>query len=385
MGDRVKTTLTDRRLKTLKGGEDYLDVWDAAVPGFGVRVAPSGRKTFVLMARFNGRKNPTRRAIGTYGIISLANARGKAREWLGLVSEGKDPARNAGSFKAVAEAFIEAKVRHERQGAATTRIIRTLIIRWGERRITEITAADIRALLREYQNKKAMAHNLFAIARRLFGWAIDQGDYGLEHAPTDRLKIRTLVGPRNMRVRVLTDSEIKAIWHANLNYPMQPLLRLMLLTGQRRSEVANAQWSEFDLDRRTWIIPASRMKAGAAHVVPLSDGAIDLLRELPHLNRGDYVFSFTFGERPANSFYRAKKRLDTLLPSNTPAFVLHDIRRTVRTRLSGIPEVSDLVRELVIGHAKPGLHKVYDLHAYEDEKRYALDEWYRRLQQIVEA
>jgi integrase len=383
----MKVTLTDRRLKTLKGGEDYVDVWDAAVPGFGVRVAPSGRKTFVLMARFNGRKNPTRRAIGTYGIVSLASARGRAREWLGLVSEGKDPAtqsRSGSSFKVVAHAFIEAKVKHERQGVATTRIIRTLIDRWGERRIAEITAADVRALLRDYQSKKAMAHNLFSITRRLFGWAIDQGDYGLEHAPTDRLKIRTLVGPRNMRARVLTDSEIKAIWHADLHYPMQPLLRFMLLTGQRKSEVANAKWQEFDLDKRLWIIPAARMKAGAAHVVPLSDGAIDLLRELPRLNRGDYVFSFTFGARPANSFGRAKKRLDTLMPAGEP-FVIHDIRRTVRTRLSGIPNVSDLVRELVIGHTKPGLHKVYDLHAYEDEKRYALDEWGRRLQQIVGA
>jgi integrase len=73
------------------------------------------------------------------------------------------------------------------------------------------------------------------------------------------------------------------------------------------------------------------------------------------------------------------------VPPGAPPFVFHDIRRTVRTRLSGIPDVSDLVRELVIGHTKPGLHKVYDLHAYEDEKRYALNEWHRRLHRIVEA
>ena len=83
----MKTTLTDRRVKALRGSSDYCDIWDAAVPGFGVRVAPSGRKTFVLMARFSGRKNPTRRAIGTYGLISLAAARGRAREWLVLVSD----------------------------------------------------------------------------------------------------------------------------------------------------------------------------------------------------------------------------------------------------------------------------------------------------------
>jgi integrase len=192
-----------------------------------------------------------------------------------------------------------------------------------------------------------------------------------------------LIGPRNTRDRVLGDSEIRAIWHADLSYPTQPLLRMMLLTGQRKSEVANARWNEFDLDKRLWIIPAGRMKAGVAHVVPLSDGAIDLLRALPRLDRGDHLFSFSFGARPANSFSRAKKRLNTLMPPGEP-FVFHDIRRSVRTRLSGIPNVSDLVRELVIGHTKPGLHKVYDLHAYEDEKRFALDEWASRLRSIVE-
>jgi integrase len=383
----MKATLTDRRLKALRGGNNYRDLWDAAVPGFGVRVAPSGRKTFVLMTRFNGRKNPTRRAIGTYGIISLADARAKAREWLGFVSEGKDPAiqqRNGVSFKTVANAFIEVKVRHEKQSASSTRTIQKLIERWSDRQLADIIPADIRTLLREYQDRPAMAHSLFAVARRLFGWAINQGDYGIEHAPTDRLKARAIVGPRNMRARVLSDSEIRTLWHADLHYPMKPLLRFMLLTGQRRSEVANARWQEFDLDKRLWVIPAGRMKAGAAHVVPLSDGAIDLLRALPRLDRGDYLFSFTFGARPANSFGRAKIRLDSIMPPGEP-FVFHDIRRTVRTRFSGIPNVSDLVRELVIGHAKPGLHKVYDLHAYEDEKRRCLDEWWRRLRLIVGA
>jgi integrase len=378
----VKTTLTDRRLKTLRGSDDYYDVWDAAVPGFGVRVAPSGRKTFVLMTRFGaGKKNPTRRAIGTYGVTTLADARGRAREWLELISEGKDPAtqtRNGGSFKAAAEAFLELKVKHERQAATSAHKIKALIARWGDRPLASITPADVRNLLREYHDRQAMAHALFATTRRLFAWAIHQGDWGIEHSPTDQLKAQALIGPRKIRERVLSDSELRSLWHADLGYPMQPLLRLMLLTGQRKSEVANAQWNEFDLDKRLWVIPSERMKAGAAHAVPLSAGVLDLLRSLPRLERGDYVFSFTFGATPANSFQRAKARL------GATTFVFHDIRRTVRTRLSAIPNVSDLVRELVIGHSKPGLHKVYDLYSYLDEKRYVLDEWNQRLQQIVE-
>src|SRR5262249_870789 len=157
--------------------------------------------------RFNGRKNPTRRAIGTYGAITLADARGKAREWLGLVSEGKDPATQShrrSSFEAVAGAFIETKVKYERQGPTATRTIRRLIVRGGNRQLADITPSDIRALLREYQDRPAMARSLFASVRRLYGWAINQGDYGIEHAPTDRLKAHALIGPRNMRDRVLT-------------------------------------------------------------------------------------------------------------------------------------------------------------------------------------
>jgi hypothetical protein len=142
----MKAALTDRRLKALRGSNGYRDVWDAAVPGFGVRVAPSGRKTFILMARYN-KKNPTRRSLGTYGLVSLAEARRRAREWLGLVSEGKDPAiqtRNGSSFKTVAEAFIETKVKHERQAASATRIVRRLIERRGDRPLADITPSDVR-------------------------------------------------------------------------------------------------------------------------------------------------------------------------------------------------------------------------------------------------
>ena len=98
------------------------------------------------------------------------------------MSEGKDPAtqkRNNSSFKAVAEAFIETKVKHERQAASSTRIVRKLIDRWGDRPLADITPSDVRELLREYNDRPAMAHSLFAAARRLFGWAINQGDYGL--------------------------------------------------------------------------------------------------------------------------------------------------------------------------------------------------------------
>jgi integrase len=159
-----------------------------------------------------------------------------------------------------------------------------------------------------------------------------------------------------------------------------------MLTGQRKSEVAEAQWSEFDLAKREWSIPPERMKMDAAHLVPLTDDAVKVLESLPRFRSGEHLFSTTYGKLPVNGFSKAKARLDKLLVKQlgkVPRFVFHDIRRTVRTHLSALP-IPDLVRELVIAHSKPGLHKVYDQHAYAAEKRHALELWAARLRSMVE-
>jgi integrase len=164
-----------------------------------------------------------------------------------------------------------------------------------------------------------------------------------------------------------------------------------MLTGARKSEVAEARWSEFDLVKKLWTIPAERMKADAAHIVPLSDDVVAVLKSLPRSD-GDCLFSVNGGCNPVAGFSAAKDRFDAEIvkalresdpKAKLPDFVIHDIRRTVRTGLSAITNISDLVRELVIGHTKPGLHKVYDQYAYLDEKRFALDAWAARLHGII--
>ena len=141
------------------------------------------------------------------------------------------------------------------------------------------------------------------------------------------------------------------------------------------------------------------MKTDVDHVVPLSDGVLDILKSLPRFKKGDRLFSTTFGKKPVNGFSKAKERLDRRMLRSWRAiarlrgagrrtaqikpWVIHDIRRTMRTGLSALP-VPDLVRELVIAHTKPGLHKVYDQNAYESEKRHALELWAARLRNIVE-
>lgn len=413
MAEKVK--LTDRKLQALAkrpapAGQTY-DVWDTDRPGLGVRVSETGRRTFVLAARFGGAKHPTRRALGEYGALSLDQAREKARDWLDLVRKGIDPRdqeerqrlaeqrRRENSFAAVAEEFIRLALigpkpekpllRSGPEVAADIR--RELIPRWGRRPVTEITPHDVVALVDDIMKRDApyMARNLFATVRRFFNWAISRNVYGLDRSPCDRMKPKDLVGERVLRSRILDDAEIRALWSVTeeLDYPYGPLFRLLVVTGQRKSEVAEARWSEFDVDKKLWTIPAARMKAAASHVVPLSAEALAILKSLPRFKKGDHIFSTTFGENPVNGFSKAKARLDKAMAKELgaapPDWVIHDIRRTMRTGLSALP-VPDLVRELVIAHAKPGLHKVYDQYAYLEEKRHALDLWAARLRSMVE-
>jgi integrase len=404
-----KRKLTDRHLKSLKGGSKVYDIRDTEIRGLRIRVMPSGERTFVLLARYTHNGAPTRRALGGYPSLGLAEAREKAREWRLLIGRGVDPAqeeerkraaqlrKQKTTFLAVAEDFIREKLSSERKRREVERDIRREFIPvWGARPITDITALDVRVLIKRKRDdgKSAQAHNLLGHVRRLYNWAIGQHVYGIESSPCDRLKPKDIIGKKVERTRILNDAELRAAWKAadRIGYPYGPLFKLLILSGQRKSEVAEAQWSEIDITKKIWTIPAGRMKARAAHAVPLSDDAIAVLKSLPRFDGGEYLFSVQFGKRPVAAFSAAKAQFDALMlkalredepKAKLPDFVIHDIRRTVRTGLSAIPNISDLVRELVIAHTKPGLHKVYDQHAYLDEKRFALDAWASRLRSIV--
>jgi|SRR5947207_942965 len=172
----------------------------------------------------------------------------------------------------------------------------------------------------------------------------------------------------------------------------------LLLTGCRVSEVGGARWREFDLQRdQLWSIPAERFKMNAIHRVPLTDTMLALLGSLPHWAAGDCVFT-TNGEKPFNGFSTSKRLLDRRACRLWRAighnrgidrrhavmepWCLHDLRRTVRTRLAAL-RVPDAVAEMVIGHGRKGIQRVYDQHQYLNEMRAALKEWNAALMAIV--
>jgi integrase len=422
----MRVNLTDARIKALKPdptGKRRLELRDAIVPGLIVRIA-ARRKVFALHARFPGSDHPVRRVIGEVGAIALDDARDTARDWLMKIKRGIDPAAEArqrvdaerrardaerlqqeGLFAHVAEDYLKRRVAGQRRARAAERIIRNeLVPAWGDKPITQITRRDVVRLVEQINDRPApiYAALVFAHARALFNWAINSGSYNLETSPCDRVKVGDLVSRRKQpRQRVLSDDEILAVWKSTgrMGYPWGPLFRLLLLTGARRGEVAGARWPEFDLDRKLWTIPPERFKSNATHLVPLTADATAILEALPRFKRGDFMFSFNFGERPALVLHFAKQKLDQLvlcylkalarLRGDDPAmvtltpFVVHDLRRTVRTRLAAL-EVTDTVAEMVIGHSgRTTLQRTYDVHRYEPQMRRALETWGAELRRIV--
>jgi integrase len=412
----ARRTLNDRIIKAIKparAGQRH-EVWDALVPGLGVRTTDTGGKTFVLATRYPGSKNPARRKLGGYGELTLEEARGKARAWLALVARGMDPEqeverqrlaeqrKRSTTFAAVAEDFIADKCSKERQAYEATRIVRReLIPVWGDRAITEIAPLDVITLLRPIKARgPAMAHAVLTVIKRLFGWAVDAHVYGLETSPADRLKAKRIIGELHPRQRVLSDPEIIAFWRAasRMRYPHGPLLQLLLLTACRHHELADAPWSEFDLTARVWTIAQERFKSNAVHRVPLVDDVFAILKELPRFKGGGFVFSTTSGARPSRCSDKVKLQLDRRMLHTLKAmarmrgedpnavelrpWVIHDLRRVVRSHLAAL-RLPDHICEMVLGHGKKGLQRIYDQHAYESEIGEALTMWAARLRSIV--
>jgi integrase len=372
--------------------------------------------------------------LGTFPDLTLEKAREKARAWRQLIRDGIDPAlaeedarqaalrRQANTFAIVAEEFIGHCHRAgQRQAAKVERTFRSVFIpAWGTRPITAITSHDVRAIIdaKAKAGKRARAHNLLELITRFFNWVLEGDAYGFDRSPCDRMRPKKVIGKRAKRKRVLTDEELRAFWVATgkMAYPNRQFLRLLLVTIQRKSEVAEALRPELDLERPllsprkdgtregpVWIIAAERMKGADAeaepHAVPLAPLAVDLFREIPTFTKGDALFTTTFGKKPINGFSKLKGDLDALMlealkeaaaergedPSRIELrhWVFHDLRRTGRTHLSALP-IPDVVRERVIAHKPSTLHQHYDLWEYLDEKRHALELWAARLLAIVE-
>jgi integrase len=404
-----KRDLTDRTLKALKPadpGKRYF-AWDAQIPGFGVRITDRSPPSvsFVLVARFPGAKNPAPRQIGDYPAVDLAKARQTAREWREDIAKGIDPKakakaaqRNAerlraNTFRAAFEAFADEHLSTLRTGAVVKRVVEKHVVPvFGDRPLSELTRADGKDLLRSLAKTTPIHANRICSYLHKFGvWAED--DERVVESPFATLRRPAKEVPRD---RILSDQEIRAVWAAGGEMgSFGRVARFLLATAQRRCEVSDATWDEFDLAQELWRLPRERTKSNRAHVVPLSPLAIMLIAEAPRIGVHPFATRTIRGATvPISAWATFKDKLDALAlaelrrivgaEAEFPAWRLHDLRRTAATRM-GKPSVDRLHISKVLNHSEKGVTgQVYDLYEYLPEKRRALERWGARLSAIVE-
>jgi integrase len=395
----ARINLTDKGVASLEvaDGRPRQDFWDSIVPGFGVRVTDKGQRTYILAGRFPGSPDYTRRKIAEVGAMSLADARAKARRWIELIVQGKDPAleearikreqaaKLAVIFSNVADEFVswcrgpdETRPR-QRRWKEVKRQTAILVDQWGKRPVTDIERDEIVQLIRrKAEVAPAETRNLLTVTKSLFSWAREQ-NFGLRYNIASDIRPAKVIGEKVARDRVLDEHELRRLWAAvgGLGYPTAEVYRLLILTGLRLNEVAQAQWSEIDLDRRLWAIPASRMKGknGKArdHVVPLTPKMVEIFNAVPRFKSGPFVFSCSFGVRPVSIGSQVKRALDAELRFKSD-WINHDLRRSVRSGLAALG-VDDATAEAVLAHVQPGIRAVYNRHDYLKERLDALTKW----------
>jgi integrase len=405
----VQAKLTKQLVDRATSTDRELWVWDTEIRGFGLRVRPSGRKSYVVEYRpgEGGRSAQKRRyTIGQHGSPWTPDAaRKKAIEILAEVIKGKDPAverREARSpdQETVAhfvEAFVERYAKkQQRSWRETERTLqREFLPRLGKKSLKDVSRRDIAHMIDQIVDRAPVAaHRTFAYVRRFFNWCIEQGF--LDSNPCAGLKPPPGGGQRD---RILNDEELAVIWCAtnSLNPLWEAVFQLLILTAQRKSEVVGMEWTEIDEAEKLWRIPGRRTKNGRAHEVPLTPQMLSILSGVPRIEGAIHVFTAN-GLRPMAGQSRVKQELDDVVndlwkergpndreQEQMPHWTIHDLRRTATTgmaRLGIPPHVADAILNHKSGTVS-GVAAVYNRYGYLAERREALEAWEGHVSSLV--
>jgi len=404
----MASELTPVAIERMKPGASRREIPDGRIGGLYLIIQPSGAKSWAFRYRAAG--VPKKLTLGKWPMVDLKTAREDATQAYLSSQRGGDPAAERVATRVasrapkvsadrdlveeVVDAFIRRYAKpNQKSWAETKRILDREVVNrpegkgWRGRHLAEIGRADVHELLDGVVDRGSpvMANRVLAALRKMCAWSVDRGI--IAASPCTGIKAPTAERSRD---RVLSDDELRGLWTAcdAIGWPFRDLVRLLLLTGQRRDEVGKMRWSELDLDGKTWTLPRERAKNGVAHVVPLSAPALAIITALPRIGASDFVFTVT-GRTAVSGFSNAKDRIDALLATShgqpVPAWVFHDLRRTAATGMARLGTALPAV-ERVLNHVSGtfgGIVGVYQKHGFADEKRHALTAWAAFVERLV--
>lgn len=386
----MKADLTDRYLRNLDTpSAGRLEVSDTKRAGLRFRLTAAGRATWVFEKRVKG--GPKRKhTLGQWPAVSLAEARRNALEIESEASRGIDRVALGEAEKAETE-IAKAKALPIRTVLGTYTELHLSTLRTGEERQRQLEQAlsdklDLPFAELEPQHVQAaidakvmagrpvLANRLRAALRAFTAWSFKRGyievDIGL--AVGDAVK-------EIERERAPTIQECRSIYEAcgDMGPIWGPLFRLLLLTGQRRSEIVKLRWEEVDLSERRIVKPGSQTKNGKAHVTHLSEPAAAIMESMKAKSKG-WVFSTT-GKTPVSGISKAKARLDRVLGDDFEPWRLHDLRTGMATALAESGEAEAIVDRILnhsaVGSAPSAVARVYQRGDLLPQRARALDKW----------
>ena len=370
--------LTQASISRLPSDKADAVYYDDDLDGFGIRIRAGGSRNYVVRYRLGGLER--RHTIGSVSVLTLDQARQKARKVLVAVDEGRNPTAEKATkkatasliFSSVAADYLEAK-QSTMKPRSHDECTRHLNRDWKPIHglpLGTVSRLVIAGRLREIAKASGntAANRARATLSAMYAWAIGEG----------LCEMNPVVGTNKAdegkaRDRVLTDAELVSIWNAAPESDYGRIVKLLMLTGQRRNEIASLRWSEIDMAAKTITLPGERTKNGQVHTIPLSKDALAILKDVPHRDGRDLLFGDAAGGFAGWS--RAKVTLSERTGKTVKPWTLHDLRRTGATRMadSGVqPHIIEAVLNHVSGH-KGGVAGIYNRAAYEPEKREALD------------
>jgi integrase len=368
--------LTDRYIANLKPKAKRQHVFDTQVPGLCLRVSEGGKKTFTLITRINGKQ--LWRAVGPYGVLSLADAREQAREGLKRLAEGErepfpEPAPDPETFEAIYRKFV---VRHiEKKGLRSQKEIERvfevyILPGWRARPIEAITRRDVADLLDQVEDTSggSQADKVLSHLGTMFRWFATRDDHFRSPIVPG---MRRTSPAEQARDRVLSADDIRALW-PHLEGTFGALVKTLLLTGQRRAKVSAMRWA--DIVDGVWRISTEDREKGNAATLPLSALALEVIESQPRVC--DFVFFGRLSNAPLRGFQPLKKKLDDRVAEaegkKLEPWTLHDLRRSAKTLMQVAGTRPD-ISEKVLGHRPSGVEGTYDRHTYDAEKLDALE------------